>query len=67
MIPIVAEKRKVTAWGAGLLIFQTELTSFVHTGYWWDVSYFAQIPEGQRRKRIIIDTPSPKRSVFNSN
>jgi hypothetical protein len=58
MIPIVAEKRKVTAWGAGLLIFQTELTSFVHTGYWWDVSYFAQIPEGQRRKRIIIDTPS---------
>jgi hypothetical protein len=40
------------------LIFQTELSSFVHTGYWWDVSCFAQIPEEQTRKRMIIDTLS---------
>ena len=38
-----------------------ELTStlqkiIVHPGYPLRVSYFAQIPEGQRRNRLIIDT-----------
>src|SRR6266699_445339 len=30
-----------------------------------DVSYFAQTPDGQRRKRIVIDTPSQSVRPFN--
>jgi hypothetical protein len=41
-------EKKSHSLGSWALIFQTELTSFGHTGYWWDVSYFAQIPEEQR-------------------